>query len=320
VPEREITLPVDLCGADGLVAPAAIGWSRRPLHRCRVDRPWGRRKRWHHWCVTSSREVIALTFADLDYVGLFVALAIDRGSGEVVKDVTVRPLGWRVALPESAAHGRVELAHGRTRLAMCDTGARVSLVASTPKLAVDVEVTRPDDVDTLGVAVTWPGSAGRRFAYTSKQSGLPAGGMFWIDGDPRTIADGAVACLDWGRGVWPHRTAWNWASAADGRIALNLGAQWTDGGGATENSIAVDGTLHKLPGEVRFEWDRADPRRPWRIHGAGVELTVTPEVVERTRAPLAGDLCIAFGAFTGRVGDIELRDVFGWAEELHVRW
>jgi hypothetical protein len=320
--EREITLPVDLCAGE-VVAPAAIGWSRRPLHRCRVDGPWGRRKRWHHWCVTSAREVVALTFADLDYLGLFVAFAIDRGSGEVVKDVTIRPLGWRALLPESAAHGRVEVAHGRTRVAMCDGGARVTLVASTPKLAVDVEVTRPDGVDTLGVAVAWPGSAGRRFVYTSKQSGLPARGTYWIDGDPRTIADGAVACLDWGRGVWPHRTAWNWASAADGRVALNLGAQWTDGGGATENAVIVDGSLRKLPGDVRFEWDRAEPRRPWRIvstRGDAVDLTVTPELVERTRAPLAGDLCMVFGSFRGRAGDVELRDLFGWAEELHVRW
>jgi hypothetical protein len=316
--EREITLPVDLC-ADGVVAPGAVGWARRPLHRCRVDGPWGRRKRWHHWYVTTPGEIVGLTFADLDYLGLFVALAVDRATGVRVKDVAIRPLGWRLPLPESAGRGRLELDWRGTHVAMIDAGPRVGLVARTRRLAVDVEVTRPDGVDTLGVAVTWPGSRGRHFAYSSKQVGLPARGTLTVDGQRREL-DGALACLDWGRGVWPHRTAWNWAAAADGRVALNLGAQWTDRGGATENAVFVAGRIQKIGDDVRFAWDPGEPRRPWRIVGRGVDVTVSPELVERTRAPGAGDLCVVFGSFRGRVGDVELRDLFGWAEELHVRW
>ncbi|GHG48054.1 hypothetical protein GCM10011331_09540 [Flavimobilis marinus] len=36
--ERELTEPVDLCRPDGTLNPAAVGWSRRPLHRTALRR------------------------------------------------------------------------------------------------------------------------------------------------------------------------------------------------------------------------------------------------------------------------------------------
>ena len=51
--EREITTPVDLCDARGRLAAGAAGWSRHPLHRANLKGPWGRRKRWEYWCVTT---------------------------------------------------------------------------------------------------------------------------------------------------------------------------------------------------------------------------------------------------------------------------
>jgi hypothetical protein len=322
---QELTTPVALCDARGALAPAARGWARGPLHRCRVPGPWGRRKQWHHWCVTSDREVIALTFADLDYVGLAVVQVIDRATGEVIQDQVVRPLGWRRALPETAGHGRVEVQQGRFAMTLDDRGARVALHARSKRLELDVEVTRPDGHETLGVVVPWSET---QFAYTSKQNTLPAVGTLRIRGGAaRAIAPGAWACLDYGRGVWPAKTRWNWASASGvqgGRVVgLNLGAQWTDGTGATENAVCVDGRLTYIADEMRFDWDRADPRRPWRIHGPGVDLAFVPEVARRVRAPLdlaGAGLCLGFGAFTGRVGDVAVRDLFGWAEELDVRW
>jgi hypothetical protein len=316
MPEREITAMVDLC-EEGVRA-GALGWSRRTLHRCRVDGPWGRRKRWHHWCVTSQREIVAVTFADLDWAGLAVVMAIDRGTGETVRDVCVRPLGWGAALPDVADRGRVEVAHGRTRLAIADAGTRVTLVAHTRRLALDLAIERPRGHESLGVAVEWPGTGGRRFAYTSKQAGLPATGTVTVDGEPRALAPRAVACLDWGRGVWPRRTRWNWASAADSRTSFNLGAQWTHG--TTENAVVVDGVLSKIAAEVAFEWDAREPERPWRLRGDGVDLVLEPEVVQDARAPGLGRLCIAFGTFRGEVGGVAVRDLFGWAEELHVLW
>jgi hypothetical protein len=305
--EREITAPIDLVSG-GHASGDALGWSRRAVHRCRVDGPWGRRKRWHHWAVTSAREVVAVTFADLDYLGLLAAFVIDRASGRVVRDVQVRPGGWRVPLPDSASHGRVSLGE---KLEIHDSGAHVTLRARTRRLSLDLQIDRPDELDTLGVAVEWPGTRGRRFAYTSKQAGLPARGTITVDGATRAVAPGALACLDWGRGVWPARTRWNWASAAAPGLSFNLGAQWTHG--TTENALVVDGRLRKIAAPVRFDWTRPD--EPWHLRGDGVDLTLVPEHVER-----APGLRLAFGAFHGRILDTDVRELFGWAEELRVTW
>ena len=53
VTEREITTPVELCRPDGRLNPAAVGWTRHPLHdtsRIGTGRyGWGRNKRWEYW-------------------------------------------------------------------------------------------------------------------------------------------------------------------------------------------------------------------------------------------------------------------------------
>jgi hypothetical protein len=325
--EREITAEVALCDARGRLAEAARGWARGPRHRCEVPGPWGRRKRWHHWCVTSDREVVALTFADLDYAGLAVIQVIDRASGDVVTEQAIRPLGWRAPLPPTAGAGRVDVAHGGVSLCFDDASDVVTLRARGRRVACDVTVTRPAGHETLGVVAPWSAS---RFAYTSKQNTLPAAGTLTVDGRTRAIAPGAWACLDYGRGVWPAHTRWNWAAASGvqgGRVVgFNLGARWTDGTGATENALCVDGRLTKISDDVRFSWDPREPRLPWRLAGGPVELTLVPEVVRRVRPPgalarvLGDGLCLAFGAFSGRIGDVAVTDLFGWAEELEVRW
>ena len=321
--EHEVREPAALWRADGTVDRAAIGWSRTPLHACHLPARWGRRKRWHYWGLITAREVVSLTLADLDYAGLGAIVVHDRVTGRSRRALSIAPLGWRTAWPESAARGDVAVERGDFRLAFADDGARVRLEARGRGVAADLEVTRPPGHETLGVAV----ARGEPFAqYTSKQSALPVRGWFEVDGVRRPIADDAFACLDWGRGVWPAHTRWNWASAAGragGRtIGLNLGARWTDGGGATENALCIDGRLHKLRGDVRFVWDRRDPRRPWRLVGDEVDLELVPAIVEGKAGPGGRPLplVLCFGTFRGRVRDAEVRDLPGWAEEFDVLW
>ncbi len=321
--ETEVPGPAALWRADGSVDRTAIGWSRSPVHACRLPRAWGRRKRWHYWCVTSAREVVSLTVADLDYAGLGVIAVHDRARGRSWRDVTVRPLGWRARWPEDAGRGDVAVERDGVRIAFGDDGERVRLEARGKGVRAAIDVTRPAGHETLGVAVS---RSPHLAQYTSKQNTLPARGWLELDGERRELAPEAFACLDWGRGVWPAHTRWNWA-AASGRcggqtIGLNLGARWTDGGGATENALCVDGRLRKIGGDVRFAWDPRAPRRPWRLTGDGVDLTLIPEIVDGQAGPRGRPLplVLCFGTWHGRVLDLEVRDLFGWAEELHVWW
>ena len=322
--EREIVEPVPLVGNDASLHEAARGYTRRPLHDCALAGPWGRRKRWHYWAVTSAREIVSLTFADLDYLALGVALVIDRPSGRRHRALAALPLGHRDPLPARPGKGTVALRRGRFELCFDDRGSHVSLSARGRRLAVDVEVERPARYDSLGVAVGW---APRRFAYSAKQVALPARGTLLLDGVRRPIADGAFACLDFGRGVWPWRTAWNWASAAGvvgGRtLGLNLGARWTAGAGPSENALLVDGQLEKIAGELAFDFHARTPGAPWHIHGPDVELVLEPEFVEHPRLELGlvgAELHLAFGTFRGRVLGGDVGRLFGWAEAFRARW
>lgn len=318
--EREIREPIDLV-AGSRAAPDALGWSRAALHRCDVAGPWGRRKRWHHWCVQSDVDVLAVTVLDADVLTALIVTAIDRSRRTTVQQVGVRP-GGLGALPEVADHGAVLARAGRVRVEIDDqrTGAR--LVVRSPRIDADVDVVRPEEHDTLGVATAWPGTHGGRFAYSSKQIALRARGRLRVDGVGSNLQDGAFASLDWGRGVWPHRTSWNWAAAAaviEGRtVGLNLGARWTHD--VTENAVWVDGRMTKIRDDVRFAWDPRAPDRPWRLLGEGVDLTLHPEKLEGASLPLVGRLVIAFGTFVGHAAGVRLDGAFGWAEQLDVRW
>lgn len=72
----EIRERVDLCLPDGRLDPAAVGWSRRPLHRANL-RGRGRNKRWEYWAVQTPELVLAVTVSDLDYAGLHAVWFLD---------------------------------------------------------------------------------------------------------------------------------------------------------------------------------------------------------------------------------------------------
>lgn len=102
-----------------------------------------------------------------------------------------------------------------------------------------------------------------------------------IIGEQETLFSGdqSFAGLDFGRGIWPRHCRWNWGSASrwqNGRlVGLNLGGQWTDGAGSTENGVCVDGRLHKLSTDLTWQYDKVDFMQPWRISGADGRLTRT---------------------------------------------
>src|SRR5690606_18633097 len=72
--EREITTPVSLTARSGRLNPAAVGWSRRPLHDTdgigRLGRGWGRNKRWEYWAVVTPTHIVSVTVSSLDYAAV----------------------------------------------------------------------------------------------------------------------------------------------------------------------------------------------------------------------------------------------------------
>lgn len=342
--DREITDPVDLCLPDGALNPAAVGWSRRPLHRGNLT-GWGRTKRWEHWCVTTPTHLVALTVADLDFLSLNALYFFDYTGREFTR-ATLGPPSRTPRLPEHIAGtpaggdvtfgpdrpGRFGL---RTAISVADGGTRLAARCTTLRGApveVDLLVGLPDGHESLSVVVPW---SAQRFQYTSKHNTRPARGSVRIGQRVYEFGDDAWGTLDHGRGRWPRSASWNWGSASgrtDGHVVgLQFGGKWTDGTGTTENALCVDGRLTRIGADLHWEYDRSDFLRPWTIRTIGtdqVELTFTPFHNHRARADIGllgtrTDQC--FGHYAGRVRTADGRDLvidglLGWAEDVRMRW
>ena len=192
------------------------------------------------------------------------------------------------------------------------------------------------------MVIPWSSS---RFQYTSKHQARPAWGALQVGevehrvgvhpGDTLDPAAQAWGVLDVGRGRWPYSTRWNWGGGA-GRsaegpvVGLQFGAKWTEGTGATENGVIVDGVLTKIGAELdwTYDWDR--PLEPWHVqHPDGsLDLVLTPTYDRHTKVNalvLATEVHQVFGTWSGHVTaddgrTLHVDGVLGFAEESRSRW
>jgi hypothetical protein len=326
--EHEIVERVALADWRGTLRPEAIGFSRRPLHDATIPARWPRKKRWEYWCIITTRGALQITVAHLDFVGLVELSFVDFETREIVSAPFVVPLGIGIALPDrSGEPWRVRTPLGRVSLAIDRDVTRLSVSARTLRgpLEAQIAIDTPPHEESLSVVVPW---SEREFQLTTKRVALPARGTIDALGrryDVDTTNEG-FACLDFGRGVWPRETTWNWGTAAvrtHERIGVQLGGQWTDGTGATENGLFVDGRLRKIGATLRWSYDHAAFTKPWRVEGDGVDLVFTP-FLERTAKldlrVLRTELHLCFGRWSGRVLDRSIDRALGWAEEHRARW
>jgi hypothetical protein len=324
----EITEAVDLCLPDGRLNPAAVGWTRRPLHRANL-RGWGRTKRWEYWGIVTPRHIIGLVASSLDYAAVNGVYVLDRQTGiETAKDVVV-PFARGARMPDRSGTGTASVDGAGVTIVIEERSVATTIQAAAPSIGVeiDLEIPLPQGHESLGVVVPW---SARRFQYTVKDVGRPVSGLLRLPGSGEVAIDAAdsFAVLDHGRGKWPYRVSWNWAAGAGPGRAIQLGGKWTDGTGSTENGLFVDGRLHKIHEELEWNYAPSDWLRPWRITGPRVEVDFHPFHVKTARTELGvlgNRTHQCFGRFTGRARSdegqwIDLDGLTGWAEEVHNRW
>jgi hypothetical protein len=290
---RELIEPVHVV-RDGAVNSAAIGWSRRPLHTVQLPGNRARHKRWEHWALMNEELLFLVTLAGIGPLSFVIVAHCDLRTRVWSEKVRV----VRAQFPD-CVHGDIHV----SGMTLSETRLVIPGVAD-----LAIEPAR----DTLNVVVPFT----RGFAFTSKQVGMRAQGR--IHGRPFV----GLATLDHGRGIWPWRTRWNWACAANETIAFNLGARWTDGSGTNENGYFLNGTLYPIPADVRFAFDRKRPDVPVGITGDDVDLLFTPIARKRARIELglvAADLDFRVGRFMGRVGGVEITNMLGWCEAFDAK-
>lgn len=328
-----------LCRSDGSLNPDAAGFSRHPLHTANLNGPWGRQKRWDYWCVTSTDCALSVTYADLDYLGLVAVSLLDFKRKSFAEVARVIPLGRHMQQPATVAGDDIQFRSVGLRCSIREQPGMTRLAASFtrllgPDLHADITILRPATHQSLNVVIPWSST---RFQFTSKQNTLPASGTVKLGRREYQFGEHnqGFACLDYGRGIWPFATAWNWASASgytDGHlVGLQFGGKWTEGTGFTENGIVVNGTLHKLGEELDWHYDPAHFMRPWVLASRGserVRLTFQPFYERSLTVPLVfagAAVHQCYGRFYGvvRLDDgtaLAVNGLTGWAEEMRARW
>jgi hypothetical protein len=333
--ERELTAPVDLCDAGGRLNPAAVGFSRQPLVRANLAGHWPRKKRWNFWNWIAPDFVFSVTLADIDYTSFCAFTLTDFRDGAHWSGASYGRPG-RFALPERVEASVAFQGGGldyANRLDGPDLAVRFrGRAARGVEVAAEIAVRRPTGHESLNVVVPWTPT---RFQCNSKHAALPCEGEVRA-GERRYVLDprSGFAVQDWGRGVWPYRSFWNWGVATgfagDGLLGVNLGAKWTTGTGSNENGILWNGRLHKLMEDLVWEYDAAEWRKPWRVvapHSGALDLVLEPVAAHTPRLDLGvlrtGGVC-AFGRWRGRVRvagrELAVDGLVGWAEEFSHRW
>lgn len=319
---------VDLCGPRDLLNPDAVSWSRAPHIRANMRR-WGRRKRFEYWAVATPDFVFAFSFSHADYRGGLAVYFLDLHTLEEVNDGEAIWLPRPIDLPDAL---RMPMGRRtpRTSVSIAPNDAGTLLEVRTARLAARIQVHEPVGHESMNVVVPW---TKRRYQFTSKDNCLRAEGWVDVDGERRAVEPAtAWAAVDSGRGKWPMRVLWNWASGSGvtggHEIGIQLGAKWTDGTPSTENALRVDGRIEKLSHDVEWTYDTSDFLKPWTFRGPQVDLTFTPV---HNRHSLAKKYFFmsredqAFGWWSGEIrlssGEAFAVDrIFGWAEEVQRRW
>ena len=336
--EPELTKLVDLCDSSGNLNPDAIGWSRQPLHHCNLSGHWPRKKRWNYWAIVNPTHLFSVTLSDVDYMGLPFIYILDFETKAFAEKTLLKPFGSGCHLPPEVA-ADVIYQDPAMPIAMRQTSDGVHLEVACPDLdgkplKADLRVHNPEGHESLNVVIPW---SQKRFQFTSKQNTLPTEGIItWGDQTIQFSQEDTFACLDFGRGIWPFESFWNWSSfstrLSDGRaVGVNLGAGWTDGTGMNENGLCIDGMLTKLSEDVAFDYDTQNFMAPWHLHTTAsdrVDLQFTPffERQAKTEALLIySEVHQMIGRFTGTLhtgsGEpIVIKDAIGWAEDHHARW
>ena len=199
-------------------------------------------------------------------------------------------------------------------------------------IEADFLVRKPEGHESLDIVVPW---TSERFQMNSKHNTLPCEGQVTVAGKKYVMDPGEChGVQDFGRGMWPYRSFWNWGvctGVQDGNlIGVNMGAKWTTGTGSNENGICFNGRLYKVMEDLIWSYDPNDWMKPWRVrsdHSDIIDLTLHPVVVHSSQLILGvvstGGAC-PFGHWSGTIrfdgNEVMIDGLIGWVEEFAHRW
>ncbi len=293
-----------------------VDWAPAARRRGWRFRSW---KRWHYVSIAGPEIVLAVAVVDLGWSGSAFAYLFDRTGRRLLADVSVVGLPGRAASVAPVPGGTTSTGFRSrrlyVRLVAYDAG-QWRLEARSPAMTVDATLQETPAGPTLCALAPVPGGVAD---CTHKTPALRVVGVAGAGGAVFDL-QGCTGALDHTSGLLAHDTRWRWASATDGKLALNLTEGFT---APYENALWAHGELHLL-GPVRFSFDPAG-NGPWRITGeqGAVDLEFHPEGQRRKRVNLVvaeSSYLQPIGTFRGTVAGRAIDALVGVTEDHVARW
>jgi len=333
--EPELTSPVMLCDDKGFLNPKAIGWSRTPLVTANLKDHWPRKKRWNFWNWISPDFSFSITCSDIDFAVFCAANLIDFKTKQSASAISIKR-GGSIDMPEQVEKS-INFESSTMKYSMLNNGGDIKVSFSCKSMKgspakSEFTIIKPQGHETLNIVVPW---TNERFQMNSKHNTLPIDGYIEVAGKRYTMdPETCHGVQDFGRGMWPYVSFWNWAVVTGKQgtdmIGVNMGAKWTTGTGINENGICFNGRLYKVMEDLIWEYDNNDLTKPWRLrtgYSDMIDLTLTPFHPQKTSLSLGflrtgGVNC--FGRWNGALKfdgkTVKVNNLIGWAEEFEHRW
>jgi hypothetical protein len=338
----EITEPGPIILPDGT---SQCSWSRRPwldlnfedarfyavpsLQRYRM-------KKWDMYHMAAPDCYLSFLVAWIGYGAFASASVYDRKERADDNDISLKLPKPELTMMRDSTAGRSEYESAKAHLTFEVQGERRRIQADFPGFAgkglrAAIDLTLPADHESVcATHLTNP----RRCHYGHKINCMTAQGEAKLGEKTfRLDPSDSFGMLDFGRGYYPPKQFWYWATAS-GRDEKGKLAGWNLGHGNSpaetgENALFYDGRLHKI-GPVKCEVPRDDPMKPWRVWSddLSVDLCLVPEYARPSNLNLgiAYSLGItALGNFSGKItldsGEVvPIKDIFGLFEWFNQKW
>lgn len=337
----EITAPGQVVRPDGT---SLCSWSRRPYLDLNFEDsafyavPYFQRyrmKKWDMYHMETPDHYLCFLVAWIGYGAFCSAFVYDRKEKQGWEDTQIRRPRPEQAMMRDSTAGLTEYESAKAWVSFMVRGEKRELKVNFPAFAkiglrAEIKLILPADHESVcAVHLTNP----RRAHYDHKINCMTAEGEFKL-GEKiyRLSPEDSFGNLDFGRGYFPRKMFWYWATASgrtsDGKlIGFNLG-HGNHPRQINENAIFHDGRLHKI-GVVRCLVP-ADPLQPWQVQSEDgrVDLTMIPEKLRISNLNLGAFYARGqgvLGRYQGRLtldsGEVvPIQDLFGLYEWADQKW